>query len=63
MPYCPKHNYSWRWGEPPCPRCLAGENAENAESAARYGRREILVSISGIITAVIRKPSRGKANG
>ena len=66
MPYCPTHDYEWTWGEPPCPRCLAGENAENAEAAesVRFSRREILISISGLITAVItRKPSRGKANG
>jgi len=60
MPYCPKHNYEWRWGEPDCPQCLA-ENAEN--EPARYGRREILISISGIITVIITRKPRGKANG
>ena len=63
MPYCPTHDYEWTWGEPPCPKCVNGEAAENAESA-QFSRRELLISISGLITAVItRKPSRGKANG
>lgn len=63
MPYCPRHNYEWTWGEPPCPQCVNGENAENAAEPARYGRRELLISISGLITAVIRKPRGGKADG